>query len=156
MLFHFSPILRNINVKIFTYTYVLTLLVTCLNYNLKYSTTLKSITSGGQPKGRVLKFTCSTSEVQGSKVWIPGTDLHKTHQAMKTDMDVSSVTIFLTKGKKKNGIISGVSGFKIWLTYFYVTLNKLLNLSIAQVASALKTKIDKTVPILHYPVERVK
>ena len=32
--------------------------------------------------GIVVKFTCSTSVVWGSSVWIPSTDLHRVHQAM--------------------------------------------------------------------------
>ena len=34
--------------------------------------------------GVVVKLVCSTSEAQGSWVWIPGIDLHTTHQAMLT------------------------------------------------------------------------
>ena len=35
----------------------------------------------GQPGGVVVKFTCSASAAQGSRVQIPGTDLYPAHQA---------------------------------------------------------------------------
>ena len=36
----------------------------------------------GQPGGAAVKFAHSTSEAQGSPVWIQGADLHTSYQAM--------------------------------------------------------------------------
>ena len=86
----------------------------------------------GRPAGVVVQFSCSASAARGSQVWIPGIDLHTTHQAMlwqcpsyKTEEDwhrcqlsdnlpkaerrrlarvVSSGPIILTK-KKKNLLV---------------------------------------------------
>ena len=57
----------------------------------------------------MVKFACSALVAWGSQDWIPGMDLHTAHQTMlwwlptykieerKTDTDVSSGPIFLTK-----------------------------------------------------------
>ena len=37
---------------------------------------------GGWPCGVMVKFVPSASSASGLRVWIPGTDLHTTHQAM--------------------------------------------------------------------------
>ena len=37
---------------------------------------------GDGPVALVVKFAHSTSAARGSQVWIPGVDLHTTHQAM--------------------------------------------------------------------------
>ena len=44
---------------------------------------LKTSISWGQPGDVVVKYMYSTLEAWGSQVWIPGTDLHTTHQAMQ-------------------------------------------------------------------------
>ena len=36
----------------------------------------------GRPSGTLVNFGCPAPAAQDSLVWIPGTDLHSTHQAM--------------------------------------------------------------------------
>ena len=43
---------------------------------------LKNVCLGDQPSGAAVKCACSASAAQGSPVWIPGANLHTTHQAM--------------------------------------------------------------------------
>ena len=59
----------------------------------------------GRPCGQVVKFTHSTLVAWGSRVQIPGTDLHTAHQAMlwrcpTYKIELTSGPIFLTKKKK--------------------------------------------------------
>ena len=80
--------------------------------SLKYIFTIykKKTCIKGQPGGTVVESAHSASAAWGSQVWIPGMDLHTTHQAQcggipftkqkKSGTDVSSGTIFLTKKKR--------------------------------------------------------